>query len=157
MRSKHLVSGVPCSHVGTSQFENDSMINRRAFDDFSEAGFSVNQFGTIRSDFSDLINSQDMLAFQRAYQRVQEIRANEPDNSHKTIDEIIREIRPRWVQSPTQLLAWEDWLAKNKVDEYQRQLDEARREQAERVEAEAAAAAASAAAPAGGSAPASAT
>lgn len=90
--------------------ENGHRTTIRAMETWKEAGFELNQFGHIRSDFATLVETQSVLVMQQAANRLRELKAIEPDNSKKSFDEIIREIRPRWCQSPKEVLAFEDWL-----------------------------------------------
>lgn len=82
---------------------------------FEECGFEFNEFGTIRSDFAQLVNSQSILAMEQASQRLAQLRSVEPDNRDKSFDDIVREIRPRWMQSPKQIMEFEDYLLEHDI------------------------------------------
>lgn len=97
--------------------ENGVQIQKRAFSTFEECGFELNEFGHIRSDFATLVTSQSLLVMNNAAQRLRELRAIEPDNSNKSFKDIVREIRPRWCQSPKQMLEFEQYLIDHKINE----------------------------------------
>lgn len=114
---------------------NGIEVDKRAYQTFEECGFEINEYGGIRSDFASLVNSQSLLVMQNAAARLQELRALEPDNSNKSFEDIVREIRPRWCQSPKQLMEFEKYLIDNKIDVLQKDVDELKRQEEERASA----------------------
>lgn len=133
--------------------DNDVRVNKRAYDSFKDCGFEYNEFGSIRSDFASLVHSQSLLVMNNAAQRLRELRAVEPDNSKKSFDQIIAEVRPRWMQTPKQIMEFEDFLLNQKLsglEDIQKSIEEKRLEEAEQkriAEANAAVSAATAADP----------
>lgn len=90
----------------------------RAVDTFESAGYTLNEFGHIRNDFSQLNEAQNTLEFQRALAKMQEIQAAQPDNSNKSFEELVREVRPRWCQTPAELDRFEQYLINTELDYY---------------------------------------
>lgn len=101
-------------------------VTRRAYSTFEECGFEFNEFGGIRSDFAILVNSQSLLVMQQAANRLREIQALEPDNSSKSFEDIVREIRPRWCQSPKQIMEFQKYLIDNRIKPLEEEVERLR-------------------------------
>lgn len=104
-------------------------------DTFNESGFELNEFGCIRSDFAQLVNSQSLLVMNQAAQRLRELSAIEPDNSNKSFEEIVREVRPRWCQSPKQMMEFEKYLIDNHILPLKEQVEKLEQEKEREDEA----------------------
>lgn len=86
--------------------------------EYVKGDYERNSYGFIRSDFAVLQDSEDALSMARTLQKLQEIQANEPDNSEKSFEDIVREIRPRWCQLPAEMDRFELFCIENALDTY---------------------------------------
>lgn len=93
-------------------------------DTFSQSGFELNEFGCIRSDFSQLVNSQSLLVMNQAANRLKELSAIEPDNTNKSFEEIVASVRPRWCQSPKQMMEFEKYLIDRRLIPLEKEVEE---------------------------------
>lgn len=96
--------------------DNGNPVNLIAVERFQDAAFVRNEYGYIRSDISQLMNSQNQLQFQKLAERLQrEITVRGLDTSKMSDDEIIGLVRPRWMQSPSQRIAFEEYLLSQRI------------------------------------------
>lgn len=98
--------------------------------EYIKGDYERNIYGFIRSDFAVLQDSEDSLSMARTLQKMQEIAANEPDNSDKSFEDIVREIRPRWCQLPAEMDRFELYCINNALDTYSKlkKLDDEQKE-----------------------------
>lgn len=108
-----------------------ALSGKRAFSSFDECGFEYNEFGHIRSDFASLVNSQSLLVMQNAANRLKELQALEPDNSNKTFEEVVASVRPRWCQSPKQMIEFQQYLLDNKIMDIENKVNDLKAKEAE--------------------------
>lgn len=94
----------------------------RKFDTFESANFSLNEFGWIRGDFSELVAQNDILGYVNAANRMEQIQVDE-NGIDLSFDELVARVRPRWMQSLTEKKAFEDYLLSVETDRYSVLLD----------------------------------
>ena len=95
---------------------NGVFLNVRDFERFTDAQFVKNEYGYIRSDISQLMQSQNQLQFAKLAERLQStISERGLDTSKMCDEEIISLVRPRWCQSPAQKIAFEEYLLSQRI------------------------------------------
>lgn len=110
---------------------NGVQVDRLGVASYSECGFEKNEFGLIRSDFASLVNSQSLLVMQQAAQRLQELRAAQPNTENMSFDEIVASTMPRWCQSPRQRIEFEQYLIDRKLLPLSERVEELERSKAQ--------------------------
>lgn len=96
---------------------------KRAYDGQDAACLNMNEHNTFRSDISELMQTNSVLAMNAAANRLREISAASPNSPDDDFDTIMSRVRPRWMQSPKQIMEFEEYLAQNEIDLYQRYKD----------------------------------
>lgn len=93
--------------------------NPRVYQSFEAAGYMLNQFGNIASDFSLLSQQNDLQTMQRVLSRLQEL----PDEERvgKSVRQMCAELRSRYCQTPAELDRFEQYCIDNALDFYMSQ------------------------------------
>lgn len=65
--------------------------------------FEINAYGFFRSDIASLNAATSMQEYQLILSRLQSYQANNPDNSKKSVEQIVRETLPWRAQSPSEI------------------------------------------------------
>lgn len=90
----------------------------RSFDRVAALDFTVNKYGHIRSQFSVLMESNDSLEQARVLNAMQELTSNEPNNEGRSFRDLVREIKPRWCDTPAELDRFEQYCIENALEFY---------------------------------------
>lgn len=72
-------------------------------DQFAGADFNLNDCGWIRNDLSSLARAQSQSEYNMILQRLTEIKQNGGIPEDMSLEEAIRNVKPRWAQSPNEL------------------------------------------------------
>lgn len=75
---------------------------------YNEQGWPMSDIGLLDRFAAEHRSSEEL---ESIVARLQEIRASEPDNHGKTDAQIIKEIRPYWVQTASEMAQYENSLA----------------------------------------------
>lgn len=102
----------------------------RRYDSFEQANFTLNEYGTIRSDFAELIASQSQEQLLAAVNRMKELYQKDQDQ-HLSFDEKMRYVTPRSCQSPRELDLLEQALINYELDKYGKLNEEYQKRKAE--------------------------
>lgn len=94
----------------------------RAFDNLTSQGYTINDGGFIRNDFSELQARENEIGYLRALSQMQDYVA-EHSNEGKTFEEIIKEVRPRWCQLNGEVDRFEQYLIDNALEFYKKLRD----------------------------------
>lgn len=86
---------------------------RRKFDDMAKSGITLNEYGTISSDFSRLVNANKGYELAMLANRLQQIDVPKSKTKDKSFDELVRYMKPRWCQSPKELDDFEQFVLAN--------------------------------------------
>lgn len=86
-----------------------------AIDQYPSEDFNIGFSGRPANDLTLLERAQSMSEVQLVLSRLQQYKANNP-NVDKTDKEIIAEIVPRWVQSPSEIDRFMDYYYQNVVE-----------------------------------------
>lgn len=111
-------------------------VDRRKFDDMAKSGIVLNEFGTIASDFSRLVNANKGYELAMLANRLQQIDVPKSKNKDKSFDELVRYLKPRWCQSPKELDDFEQYVLanmKNELSAQQADIDEQNRKNDEEM------------------------
>lgn len=92
-------------------------------DQFAGADFNLNDCGWIRNDLSSLARAQSQSEYNMILQRLTEIKQTGGIPDDMSLEEAIKNVKPRWAQSPNEL---ETFMAMTNQDAFD-QLDEAYR------------------------------
>lgn len=98
-------------------FGSSVVDDHRKYDSFKMSNFTINEFGTIRSDFAELMAAESREALLSAISRMKELYANDGDKG-KTFDQIMSEVVPRSMQSPRELDLVEQAIINTQIDKY---------------------------------------
>lgn len=72
-------------------------------DQFAGADFNLNDCGWIRNDLSSLARAQSQSEYNMILQRLTEIKQTGGIPDDVSLEEAIRNVKPRWAQSPNEL------------------------------------------------------
>lgn len=84
--------------------------------------FEINAYGFFRSDIASLNAATSLQEYQLILSRLQSYEANNPDNSKKSVEQIVRETLPWRAQSPSEIRQVAEYVGNMRAD----QLEEAR-------------------------------
>lgn len=98
-------------------FGSSVVDDHRKYDSFKMSNFTINEFGTIRSDFAELMAAESREALLSAISRMKELYANDGDKG-KSFDQIMSEVVPRSMQSPRELDLVEQAIINTQIDKY---------------------------------------
>lgn len=90
--------------------------------------FEINAYGFFRSDIASLNAATSMQEYQLILSRLQSYQANNPDNSKKSVEQIVRETLPWRAQSPSEIRQVAEYIG----NIYAEQLDQERERAASR-------------------------
>ena len=72
-------------------------------DQFAGADFNLNDCGWIRNDLSNLARAQSQSEYNMIVQRLMEIKQTGGIPEDMSLEEAIKNVKPRWAQSPNEL------------------------------------------------------
>lgn len=84
--------------------------------------FEINAFGFFRSDIASLNAATSLQEYQLILSRLQSYQAKNPDNSKKSIEQIVRETLPWRAQSPSEIRQVAEYIGNMRAE----QLEDAR-------------------------------
>lgn len=88
----------------TAPVDSDGRVVRPLnVDQYPSQEFNCNRAGWTSNDLSLLERASTLAESERILARLQSIRANNPSNAGKSDADLIREIKPAWVQTPSEI------------------------------------------------------
>lgn len=89
--------------------KNERFIGAVPIDQFNSQSFNLGANGLPACDITLLARSTSMNDYAVILQRLQENKVKNPDNKGKTDAQIIGEMMPSWVQTPSEIDRFVDW------------------------------------------------
>lgn len=99
-------------YVRTSRLKDKDgfLVYARPVDQFSSQDFNRSFVSNLpANDITLLSRATSQREFDMVLSRLQEVRINQPDNSKKSDKQIVSEIMPSWVQSPSEIERFMDY------------------------------------------------
>lgn len=103
--------------------EDGNIVDSFVVDQFPGKEFCIGQFGFPLSDIALIEKAQTQKEFELLASRLQEIEVPNIDKSKKSDQDIIKNLMPAWVQSPSEIAKFADYynelnpVEKEKIDE----------------------------------------
>lgn len=100
-------------------------------DQFAGADFNLNDSGWIRNDLSSLARAQSQSEYNMILQRLTEIKQDGGIPEDMSLQEAIKNVKPRWAQSPNEL---ETFMAMTNQDAFDKLDDAYRKATADKID-----------------------
>lgn len=97
-------------------------VRLRPYDNSALTDFAINEYGHIRSDFSVLTETNDLMSMQKLLNSVMSY-SQKDENKGKSLEQIFAEIRPRNVETPAEMDRFEKFCIDKALDFYQKLKD----------------------------------
>lgn len=92
--------------------------------------FEINAYGFFRSDIASLNAATSMQEYQLILSRLQSYQANNPDNSKKSVEQIVRETLPWRAQSPSEIRQVAEYVGNLRAEQLEQERERAASRQA---------------------------
>lgn len=92
--------------------------------------FEINAYGFFRSDIASLNAATSMQEYQLILSRLQSYQANNPDNSKKSVEQIVRETLPWRAQSPSEIRQVAEYVGNMRAEQLEQERERAASRQA---------------------------
>lgn len=87
--------------------------------------FEINAYGFFRSDIASLNAATSLQEYQLILSRLQSYQANNPDNSKKSVEQIVREILPWRAQSPSEIRQIAEYVGNMRAEQLEQERERA--------------------------------
>lgn len=87
--------------------------------------FEINSYGFFRSDIASLNAATSMQEYQLILSRLQSYQANNPDNSKKSVEQIVRETLPWRAQSPSEIRQVAEYVGNMRAEQLEQERERA--------------------------------
>lgn len=87
--------------------------------------FEINAYGFFRSDIASLNAATSLQEYQLILSRLQSYEANNPDNSKKSIEQIVRETLPWRAQSPSEIRQVAEYVGTMRAEQLEQERERA--------------------------------
>lgn len=89
--------------------ENNNIQDSFVIDQFAGKDFCLNQFGFPSSDITLIEKAATQKEFEVLASRLQEIEVPKVDNSKKSDRDLIKDLMPAWIQTPSEIAKFADY------------------------------------------------
>lgn len=87
--------------------------------------FEINAYGFFRSDIASLNAATSLQEYQLILSRLQSYQANNPDNSKKSVEQIVRDTLPWRAQTPSEIRQVADYVGNLRVEQLEQERERA--------------------------------